>query len=132
MCAAQVPRCEAVMNIQVYKQRLLDLEKSLSARTERAVAAGRDEFIDSTHDAGEASVADEVASEQFAEAGLDSAVLKQVRDALARVDEGTFGKCIVDGAPIEEKRLAAVPWTPHCLTHEERLEAATQQKRPTL
>jgi RNA polymerase-binding transcription factor DksA len=41
-------------------------------------------------------------------------VLKQVRDALVRVrvDNGTFGPCLVDGRPIEEKRLDDVPWTP--------------------
>jgi RNA polymerase-binding transcription factor DksA len=120
------------MNIEHYKQRLLDLEKKLSGRTERAVAAGRSEFIDSAHDSGEASAAEEMASERFTEADLDSAVLTQIRDALARLSAGTFGKCVVDGAPIEEKRLAAVPWTPYCLTHEERLEASTPSRMRTL
>jgi DnaK suppressor protein len=97
------------MNLQYYKHRLLDLEKTLSARTGRTVADGRREFIDSAHDGGDASVADEMANEAFREAELDSTVLKQVREALARVNDGTFGKCIVDAAPIEEKRLDACP-----------------------
>jgi DnaK suppressor protein len=120
------------MNVEHYRQRLLDLEKTLSGRTGRAVAEGRGAFIDSAHDGGDASVADEVASEAFAEAESDSTVLKQVRDALARVDEGTFGKCIVDGGPIEEQRLVAVPWTPYCLKHQQRLEAASPSGTPTL
>jgi DnaK suppressor protein len=120
------------MNIEHYRQRLLELEKSLSARTERAVAIGRGEFIDAAHDSGEASVADAMASEQFKEAELDSAVLKQVRDALSRVNDGTFGTCVVDGGPIEEKRLDAVPWTPYCLSHGEQLEAAASQRMPSL
>jgi hypothetical protein len=32
------------------------------------------------------------------------------------VDNGTFGTCLVDGGPIEEKRLDAAPWTPRCET----------------
>jgi DnaK suppressor protein len=120
------------MNLQHYKDRLLDLEKTLSARTGRAVADGRREFIDSAHDVGDSSVADEAASEKFTEADRDSTVLKQVRDALARVDDGTFGTCIVDGGPIEEKRLDAVPWTPYCLKHEQLLEAPLASKTPTL
>ena len=40
------------MNVQHYKQRLLDLEKSLSARTGRAVAEARGELIDVAHDVG--------------------------------------------------------------------------------
>ena len=120
------------MNIQHYKQRLLDLEKTLSARIGQEAVQGRTEFIDSAHDAGDASVADEVASEDFIEAEHNSAVLQQVRDALGRVADGTFGKCIVDGGPIEELRLEAVPWTPYCLKHEQRLEVSASSRTPTL
>jgi DnaK suppressor protein len=120
------------MNVQHYKQRLLDLEKTLSGRASRAVAEGRGAFIDSAHDIGDASVADEVASEQFTEAERDSALLKQIRDALARVDDGTFGTCIVDGGPIEERRLEAVPWTPYCLKHEQLLDTSSPSKKPTM
>lgn len=117
------------MNVQHYKRRLLDLEQTLSARTSRAVAEGRGEFIDVAHDFGDASVADEVASEQFTEAGQDSAILQQVRDALIRVDAGTFGTCIVDGGPIDEQRLDAVPWTSYCLKHERLREIATPSRK---
>ena len=120
------------MNIQHYKQRLLDLETTLSARIGQEADQGRGEFIDAAHDVGDASVADEVASEDFIEAEHNSAVLQQVRDALGRVADGTFGTCIVDGGPIEEPRLEAVPWTPFCLKHAQRLEAAASSKTPTL
>jgi DnaK suppressor protein len=118
------------MDIQHYKQRLLDLEKSLSTRIERTVAEGRGEVIDSAHDVGDASVADELASEEFTEVELDSAVLTQVREALDRIKDGTFGSCLVDGGPIEEKRLDAMPWTPYCLKHEQQLEAAAPPRTP--
>jgi DnaK suppressor protein len=120
------------MNIQHYKQRLLDLEKTLSARIGQEADQARGEFIDSAHDFGDASGADEAASEEFTEAEHDSAVLQQVRDALGRVADGTFGKCIVDGGPIEERRLEAVPWTPYCLKHEQRLEVSASSRTPTL
>ena len=120
------------MNIQHYKQRLLDLEKTLSARIDQETDNGRREFIDSAHDVGDASVADEVASEEFAEGEHNTEVLQQVRDALSRVEDGTFGTCVVDGGPIEEQRLEAVPWTPYCLKHAERLEVAASSRTPTL
>src|SRR5437660_12251224 len=88
-------------------------------RTKRGYA--RDQVIDTASDAGDVSMADEAASEAVSEAELDATVLQQVRDALRRIDEGTFGRCVVDGGPIEAKRLEAVPWTPYCLKH---LEAA--------
>lgn len=120
------------MNIQHYQQRLLDLEKTLSARIGQETDHGREEFIDSAHDVGDASVADEVASVAFTEAEHDSDVLQQVRDALGRVAAGTYGTCIVDGGPIEEQRLEAVPWTSYCLKHAEGLESAAAARTPTL
>ena len=59
-------------------------------------------------------------------------MLQQVRDALTRVDAGTFGSCIVDGGPIEKKRLDAMPWASYCLRHEQMREAATSSSTPTL
>lgn len=119
------------MNIDHYKQRLLALERTLSARVRKETDQGREEFIDSAHDVGDASVADAVASEEFAEAEHNGDVLQQVRDALDRVADGTFGTCIVDGGPIEPQRLEAMPWTPYCLKHAQSLESA-ESKPPTL
>ena len=73
----RVPRYRAIMNTQKYRERLLELEKSLTSKTERSVAAGRAELIDSAHDTGDASVADEVASEQFSEAGQGAGALQE-------------------------------------------------------
>lgn len=43
--------------------------------------------------------------------------LKQVEAALARIDSGDYGTCEVDGKPIPEERLEAVPWTTLCIEH---------------
>jgi DnaK suppressor protein len=120
------------MNIQKFKEQLLELEIEISARTKRDTARGRASTLDTAGDAGDKSVADEAGSEAFAEAELDSNVLAQVRDALLRIVDGTFGTCLVDGEPIEAKRLEAVPWNPYCLKHQTLLEAATQLRTPTL
>jgi DnaK suppressor protein len=120
------------MNISRYKQRLLDLERTLSARIERVVADGGPPAHDSVGDAGDSSVADAAADEELMGAERDSALLKEVREALVRIDEGTFGKCIVDGGPIDEERLEAMPWTPYCLKHEKQREGASRPRIPTL
>jgi DnaK suppressor protein len=120
------------MNTQDYKRRLLELEARLSNQIARAHQTAREQLVDSPGDVGDASVADEGESEDFTEAELDATVLLQVRDALKRIDEGTFGRCLVDGGPIEQKRLDAVPWTPYCLKHQELLEAASRPRMPSL
>jgi len=121
------------MNIEHFKKRLLKLEADLSAQVERHVEHGRQQTrVTSARDIGDTSVADEAASEEFTEAELDSTVLQQVREALKRIENQTYGKCLVDGQSIEEKRLEAMPWTPYCLRHQKLLEASATRQYPTL
>lgn len=120
------------MDVQAYKRRLLELDQSLSSRVAEDRARGREQTLDTAADMGDAAVADEAASEDFTEAELDATVLQQVRDALRRIDDGTYGRCVVDGGPIEPKRLDAVPWTPYCIKHQRLTEAASRPKMPTL
>jgi DnaK suppressor protein len=120
------------MNVQRYKQRLLDFERTLSARTERAMEDGRRQIIDTAHDTGDASLAAAMADDAFTEAELDSTILNQVRDALDRIESGTFGKCLADSGPIETKRLDAIPWAPYCLKHQGLIEAASRERTWTL
>jgi DnaK suppressor protein len=121
------------MNIERFRKQLLKAEKTLSDQIERHVQHGRDQTDeDDVRDVGDESVAEEAASVQFTEAEINSTVLQQVRDALQRIDDHTFGRCVVDGEPIEEKRLEAMPWTPYCLKHQESMEAAEQKEYPTL
>jgi len=121
-----------MINIKHYKKRLLDLEKQLAEHSDRELEDARGELIDTAHDSGDASVSDVAVDSHFTEAELDSIILQQVQDALRRIDKGTFGKCLVDGGPIEPQRLEAVPWAPYCLKHQVLLEAAGRGKTWTL
>lgn len=120
-----------MIDTQDFKRRLLDLEARALARTDRAMQAagiGRD----TVHDSGDASHATAAASEQFTEAEMSAGTLAEIRDALGRIEAGTFGACAVDGAPIEAARLAAVPWAALCLAHAEQAEGAADDATPTL
>jgi RNA polymerase-binding transcription factor DksA/CRP-like cAMP-binding protein len=121
-----------VMNIDGYRQRLLNLETRLSRKADEGRRDARSQALDSPGDVGDASVADEGQSESYTEAELDATVLQQVRDALRRIDEGSFGRCVVDGEPIEQKRLEAVPWTPYCLKHQQSIELEGRRPPSTL
>jgi DnaK suppressor protein len=50
------------------------------------------------------------------------ALLQEVEDALKRIEEGTYGKCVDCGRPIPEKRLEAIPWAARDVKCEEQLE----------
>ena len=45
----------------------------------------------------------------------ESQLLRHVRAALRRIEEGSFGVCLHCEEDISPKRLAAVPWTPFCI-----------------
>jgi DnaK suppressor protein len=111
------------MDIERYRTLLQDEERRLLGMIRRQKENVRSIGGDSVPDAGDASVENEVRSEQAGEAGIASDTLKEVRRALARIDAGTFGRCERSGRHIEEKRLAAIPWTRYCSAHE--AEAAT-------
>jgi DnaK suppressor protein len=118
------------VDIERYRRQLLDLERELSERVGNRIVEARELTDESV--VGDDEIVDELKEEQFTEADIASAMLREVRAALRRIDEGTFGRCIVDGQPIEPKRLEAMPWTPYCLKHQEELEQARRPRTPTL
>ena len=59
----------------------------------------------------------------------ETLLLRQVSEALERIDAGTYGVCLHCGEAIAEKRLTALPWAALCLKCQEAADggAATEQ-----
>jgi DnaK suppressor protein len=53
--------------------------------------------------------------------------LREVREALSRIDVGAFGICLDCGQDIQPKRLAAVPWTSLCILCQEAADRDREQ-----
>jgi RNA polymerase-binding protein DksA len=47
--------------------------------------------------------------------------LGAIDQALARIEEGSFGRCLADGKQIPRKRLLARPWAKYCIDHAKEL-----------
>jgi RNA polymerase-binding transcription factor DksA len=43
--------------------------------------------------------------------------LAEIDAALKRIDDGTYGKCVVGGEDIPPERLEAMPWASLCIDH---------------
>lgn len=56
----------------------------------------------------------------------ERAMLDDINAALARLDDGTYGKCEECQATISEARLEAVPYTPLCIACARTLEEGAQ------
>jgi RNA polymerase-binding transcription factor DksA len=72
--------------------------------------------LDSHHDPDWEELAVEREGDEVLEAtgraGLSE--ISQIRAALKRIADGSYGDCATCGEPIAEGRLDALPWTPHC------------------
>jgi len=58
-------------------------------------------------------------------AGTESKRLRDVMDALMRIEKGTYGICEGSGKPIPLKRLEAFPSARYCVEYQEQLEKAS-------
>ena len=117
------------MNIDHWRRRLLELEQELAERLAEEVETAREAGDDQPSDLAQV---DQAKDDTLALAETDSAILAAVRAALRRIEDGTYGRCVADGEPIDEKRLEAVPWTPYCLKHQSELEERAGTRTPSL
>ncbi|MBN2290800.1 MAG: TraR/DksA family transcriptional regulator [Pirellulales bacterium] len=90
------------------------LAGDLSLLKELQAQSGGDE-IDAALDAAHTEI-----NSQLAE--LESRELAQVEEALARMEDGTYGICEASGKPIPLARLQALPYATLCIEAQRELE----------
>ncbi len=115
------------IDVQNIKQRLeakqKELQNGIASLTEAhptpvdpiEISEGPQEFEEAAIDFTETQ------QEQSIEVN-EQALLTEVQSALKRIEDGTYGTCIVCGQPIPERRLEAIPWAARCIKDEEQLE----------
>ncbi len=57
----------------------------------------------------------------------ESNLLRLVKLALRRIDEGAYGTCLHCEEEINPKRLNAVPWTPYCIKCQEMADSQSEE-----
>jgi RNA polymerase-binding transcription factor DksA len=115
------------IDVERFRQRLLQLEQETRRKIGRDVELARESADDQPVDQ---AVVDEVRDEHLVLAQTDTEVLAQIRAALERIENGTYGHCVVDNEPIEPARLEAVPWAPYCARHQREAEARAGLRTP--
>jgi DnaK suppressor protein len=114
-----------------------DLLVSLRSRLNGDVTHLADEALRST--GGEASGSLSNAPLHMADLGTDNfeqeftlsllqnqeQALDEIRDALGRIDRGTFGQCEECHQPIPKARLQALPYTRHCVECARKLQQSS-------
>ncbi len=95
----------------VLETRLKELSDALRNREDIAIEKTPD-ALDEVQLAGERELA-------IRTLDRESALLRQVRGALARIADGSYGTCMHCEEDISLKRLNAVPQTAYCITCQE-------------
>ena len=111
------------MDTQHFKHKLLRKEHELLAELPRLENGTRDPVRPEVGDVIDEVTASQSITASSEEETIVSRTLKEVRDALQRIEEGSYGRCTVCGRRIEPARLEAVPWTPYCLEDQKKRDA---------
>ncbi len=78
--------------------------------------------VDSAPDVGDQALLDTERVRDISIMELRNKMRQQIDEALAKLEEGTYGRCADCGAEISEKRLRAVPFARRCVTCQEKQE----------
>ena len=57
-----------------------------------------------------------------------AALVRQVRSAMERLDDGSYGICLQCEEPISPKRLKAVPWAEFCISCQETVDQSSSKR----
>src|SRR6266849_9963807 len=115
------------INLEQIKQRLeakrAELQESIKGLTEaQPEPVGAIEASEGSQDFEEIAVDFLETQQEQSLLVNQQALLTEVERALGRIEDGTYGYCIVCGQPIPEKRLEALPGAARCLKDEAQLE----------
>lgn len=115
-----MPRTKIKVNqFQQYQDALVQKQTELLDSFERdkqASSAQPDDGIQDLADKAASAYSKEL---NFSLSDTERKMLVAIDEALTRVKTGEYSVCTNCGATIGEKRLQAIPWTPHCIDCQE-------------
>jgi DnaK suppressor protein len=111
------------MNTTRFMQKLLAKQRELDDEITRLKTDTQSTDTVEVRDATDSAEADQEIGDAMQKATALTRTLEQVRDALLRIEDGTYGRCAVCGNEIESARLEAIPWAQYCLKDQEKQEA---------
>ncbi len=112
------------IDVESFRNRLKQMEGDALGDLERDENEARESASAEVEDAVDLANSGEARDSSLRAADRDYERLRQVKEALERIEQGTFGKCEACGREIEPARLEAIPWTPYCLEDQEKREPA--------
>lgn len=129
VCLIERQKDNRIVETSGYREKLLVKERELLADLMRTGISCREQQEQGGLDAADESTLLQHKEIVFAQAQRHTELLGEVRGALERISEGTYGRCLADGEMIATARLQAVPWTLYCVRHQEMLDGTPEKNR---
>ena len=119
--AARVPKRNK-RELEKYRQLLEQKKAELANELAKARTAEEESNEDVTQDIADKAVSSYTREFLYSLTDGERTVLLQIDEALARIDDGTYGSCANCGIQLNDRRLTAVPWAPYCVDCQELAE----------
>jgi DnaK suppressor protein len=101
--------------VRVFRDKLLDRRDSLVGQVQQAELYTRERDAEATQDPADMAANAYTKELLVSMSDNDRQLLNLIDEALERMEDSGFGKCIRCGQALPEKRLEAVPWARHCV-----------------
>src|SRR5205809_2962324 len=105
--------------MRTFRDKLLDRRESLVGQVQQAELYSRERDAEATQDPADMAANAYTKELLVSMSDNDRQLLNLIDEALERIEEVTYGKCVRCGQPLPEKRLEAVPWARHCVRCQE-------------
>jgi DnaK suppressor protein len=105
--------------VRVFRDKLMDRRESLVGQVQQAELYSRERDSEATQDPADMAANAYTKELLVSMSDNDRQLLNLIDEALERMDDSGYGKCIRCGQALPEKRLDAVPWARHCVRCQE-------------
>lgn len=118
----KVQRNAGVVTRETLQQKLVEQKAELERSVLATVQQGRESEAENRIDPADHAVMSYQQELIFSQGTNKHTQLSLVRLALERLEDGSYGECAECGEAISPRRLEAVPWTPYCISCQEKME----------
>lgn len=101
-----------------FKEKLMQKQLSVTNMVQKTEGYGREKDQD-IQDVADMAVESYTKDFLFGKSAGDRHILQMIHEALARIEDGSYGECANCGKEIQVKRLEAVPWALLCIQCQE-------------
>jgi len=106
--------------VELFKKRLLTKQDELLRLVTTTEKDGREADEEATQDIADKAANSYAKEFLFHQSDESRRLLQLVEEALERMRDGTYGKCVACEEEVQQKRLDAVPWARHCIECQEK------------